>query len=284
LDREPSWRQRGRPQPIDEAEDFPEQASRHRHLGQLERHVSTMSHAVMSWAALRYRLPSDCIEVIFGGLDFEPYSCMSAIESGATRKGIRDEFGIGESARVIGLVGRIVDRQKGQLGLIKSMPQIISAEQSAHLLIVGDGEDLEACRLLANRLNIGQRVTFTGNRGDMPEVMAALDILAVPSLWEEALGFVALEGAASGLPIVAFRSGGLPEAVLDGITGRIAEKGDWDALSALCCELLKQPDLAATMGARGRARAQSMSIESYVEQFISFHERLASRARSPGHR
>jgi glycosyltransferase involved in cell wall biosynthesis len=66
-----------------------------------------------------------------------------------------------------------------------------------------------------------------------------------PSLWEEALGFVALEGAASGLPIVAFRSGGLPEIVLDGVTGRIAEKGDWDALSALCCELLKQPDLAA---------------------------------------
>jgi glycosyltransferase involved in cell wall biosynthesis len=206
------------------------------------------------------------------------------MESDAARRRIREEFGIGKSARVIGLAGRVVDRQKGQLGMIRSMHQIVSTEPSVHLMIIGDGEDLDACRALAKSLNIAQRITFTGARRDMPEVMAALDVLAVPSLREEALGLVALEGAASGLPIVAFRSGGLPEAVLDGVTGRIAEKGDWDALSTLCCELLKQPDLAGTLGARGRARAQSMSIDSYVEQFISFHERLASRVRSPGQR
>ena len=148
-------------------------------------------------------------------------------------------------------------------------------------MIIGDGEDLDACRALANDLNIAQRIIFTGARDDMPEILAALDVLAVPSLVEEGLPFVALEAAASGLPIVAFRSGGLPEAVLDDVTGKLAEKGDWNAFSALCCDLLTQPDRAANMGARGRALARDMSVESHVEQLISFHERLASRVRLP---
>jgi len=234
-----------------------------------------VSEAIKRWASQRYGLRTDHIEVIYGGRDLAPFLRMGAAERTAVRRRIRGELGIEESAGVIGLVGRVLDRQKGQLGMIRSMQRILSATPTAHLMIVGDGEDLDACKALAQRLRLGAHITFTGNRSDMPEVMAALDLLVVPSHGEEGLPFAALEGAASGLPIVAFRSGGLPEVVLDGETGGIADQGDWDSLAALCCKILAHPKLADAMGARGRGRAKAMGLDAYVEAVTALHERFA---------
>ncbi|MFB6817168.1 glycosyltransferase family 4 protein [Streptomyces sp. NPDC056347] len=190
--------------------------------------------------------------------------------------------------RVILCVARLVPR-KGQDTLIRALPLIRRRVPGAVLLVVGKGPDEARLRKLAERHAEGA-VHFAGGvpHDDTPAYYAAADVFAMPcrtrraGLEAEGLGIVFLEAAASGLPVVVGDSGGAPDTVLDGRTGRVVDGTDTEAVAEALTGVLLDPDRAA-MGEAGRAWVEeSWSWEAsarHLNRLLTPVERAPSNAR-----
>ncbi|MEE1822783.1 glycosyltransferase family 4 protein [Streptomyces sp. BE20] len=160
----------------------------------------------------------------------------------------REQRGGGPTGPVILCVARLVPR-KGQDSLIRALPQIRRAVPGATLVLVGRGPDEQRLRDLTRRHTEPGSVVFAGGRehAQTPAHYAAADVFAMPcrtrraGLEAEGLGIVFLEAAASGLPVVAGRSGGAPDAVLDGVTGTVVDGRDDTAVAEAIVRILRTP-------------------------------------------
>lgn len=161
--------------------------------------------------------------------------------------------------RVIVSVGRLVHR-KGQDTLVEAMPSIVAKHPDAHLLFVGVGPHLEYIHKRAVQLNVLSHISFVGRvqYGELPRFISIGEIFAMPSrsrlagLEVEGLGIVYLEASACGLPVVGGISGGAPDALLEGETGFAVDGLKPEAVAEKIIYLLDNPEIAASMGARGR--------------------------------
>jgi phosphatidylinositol alpha-1,6-mannosyltransferase len=176
----------------------------------------------------------------------------------AARAQIRHRHGLGERPTMV-CVSRLVTR-KGQDMLIKAMPLIRRRVPDAALLLVGGGPDRDRLRDLAARAGVTEHVVFTGSVpwSEIPAHYAAGDVYAMPSrtrgrgLDVEAFGLVYLEASATGLPVVAGRSGGAPETVREGVTGHVVDGRDLIELAEVLAGLLADPERAGKLGTAGR--------------------------------
>jgi phosphatidylinositol alpha-1,6-mannosyltransferase len=172
---------------------------------------------------------------------------------------IRARYGL-TGRPVVVCVSRLVPR-KGQDTLIRALPAIRRRVPDTALLIVGPGPYHAKLRRLAEETGVADSVTVTGAVpiGEMPAHFAAGDVFAMPcrtrrgGLDVEGLGIAYLEASATGLPVVAGRSGGAPDAVIDGVTGSVVDGEDVAAVADRVAELLADPAAAAAMGVAGRA-------------------------------
>lgn len=244
-----------------------------RRLARLSCANLAVSSATADWASDTYEIPRNKITVQYRTSDLRRF----LNESEDSRQAVRSELGLAPSARVIVLSGRVVNDQKGHFGTIKVFPEVVRQVPDAHLLIVGDGPDLASCQRLTSDLGLTDRVTFTGLRRDMPEILHACDIAVVPSLCEDAFSSAAVEASASGLPIVVFGVGGLPEAVKDGETGFVVGKEKWSDFAKALVRILEDQVLAERLSQNGRDFARGFRIEVAAEKFVSFHDELVRK-------
>jgi phosphatidylinositol alpha-1,6-mannosyltransferase len=171
---------------------------------------------------------------------------------------LRAELGL-TNKKVIVSVGRLVHR-KGQDHLIESMPAILKVHPDAHLLLVGKGPYLEHLAKLVVKNELQDSVSFIGRiqYAELPAYICCGDIFAMPSrsrlmgLEVEGLGIVYLEASACGLPVIAGKSGGAPDAVIDGTTGLVVDGTNNDEIAKAAIALLSDPSKAQQMGAAGR--------------------------------
>lgn len=168
-----------------------------------------------------------------------------------------------EGKRVILAVGRLIER-KGHRTLIEAMPQILAKVPDAHLAIVGQGPTMSACSRLAQQSGIREHVTFTGPLDDaeVAGLYAVCDVFALPTGTGpngqvEGFGLVFAEAHACGKPVVAGRSGGVVDAVLEGETGLLVEPGDVMAVADAIVSVLTDPILARRLGEAGKQRVES---------------------------
>jgi phosphatidyl-myo-inositol dimannoside synthase len=174
---------------------------------------------------------------------------------------VRSQLGIDADAPVVVSVGRMTPR-KGQDTLVRAWPQVAAQVPRARLLLVGDGPYRPKVQRLAHSLGVQDSVVFTGavKWGGMPAYIDAGDVFAMPSrsrrlgLEVEALGIVALEAAACGLPVLVGNSGGAPDTVLDGQTGHVVDASEPEDVALKTASLLQDPALAMAMGTVGRER------------------------------
>jgi phosphatidylinositol alpha-1,6-mannosyltransferase len=197
--------------------------------------------------------PRAALERLAPGVDtdrFEP--------NPVARAEMRARYGLG-GRPVIVCVSRLVPR-KGQDMLIRALPAIRQRIDGAALVIVGGGPYRSTLDKLVKQYGVDEHVVFTeGVPGDeLPAHHAMADVFAMPcrtrgsGLDVEGLGIVYLEASATGVPVVAGRSGGAPESVRDGETGLVVDGGDVDAIASAVGDVLADPELAAAMGAAGR--------------------------------
>jgi phosphatidylinositol alpha-1,6-mannosyltransferase len=194
--------------------------------------------------------PLAALEHLPSGVDTDLYR-----PDPAARAEIRRRYGLGDRP-VIVCVSRLVPR-KGQDVLIRALPLIQRTVPDAALLIVGGGP----YRGTLEKLAAGNRdVVLTGSVPweELPAHYNAGDVFAMPcrtrgrGLDVEGLGIVYLEASATGLPVIAGRSGGAPETVRDGITGNVVDGRDVENVAERIAALLADPEMAAKMGRAGR--------------------------------
>lgn len=175
----------------------------------------------------------------------------------ARRAEARARFGIPPDAPVLLSFGRMVAR-KGLDRLVRALPAIAEEASDVTLVLAGTGPEEKRLRRLAAR--VPQRVVFAGRvpEAEAPGVYAAADVFVLPvadrwrGLDTEGLGVVLLEAAACEVPCVTGRSGGTPEAVVDGVTGFVVDARDPARLTSAIVRLLRDPVLARRMGGAGR--------------------------------
>ncbi|HKQ25256.1 MAG TPA: glycosyltransferase family 4 protein [Burkholderiales bacterium] len=164
---------------------------------------------------------------------------------------------------VILTVGNLVER-KGHDMVIRSLPAVCQRVPDASYLIVGDGPFKERLDKLAVELGVRNRVIFAGRVSDdeLPDIYAMCDVFAMPSRARlgsydvEGFGLVFLEAGACVKPVVAGRSGGIEDAVDDGVTGLVVDPADARDIGQALVHLLTNKELGARLGQRGRERVE----------------------------
>ncbi len=149
----------------------------------------------------------------------------------------------------------------------------------ARLLMVGTGPDRVQAEEELARLGLAERASFVGPVGEVPELIAIGDLFILPSL-SESFGLAALESLASGVPVIATRTGGLPELIEDGVSGVLAEVAAVDEMGERAIELLSDPVRHRAMALAGRERAMARFPRGEtVGRYIAYYEEVAARAR-----
>jgi len=201
--------------------------------------VIACSH-YMRWEVNRLlEVPAKRIEVVANGVDPTVWQ----VEPAALRAARIRYAGAGP---LIGFAGRLV-YEKGVQDLIAAMPQVRAVHPGLRLIVAGDGPYRRELQEEAHRYNLRRAVSFTGFLGDeLPAVMAATDAMIVPSIYEP-FGMIALEAAATGVPVAAASTGGLKEFVEPGRTGMTFPASNPDALAHIVSRLLSDEVAARRM-------------------------------------
>lgn len=202
---------------------------------------------------------------------------------GHTPGALRRELGIPPAAPLVGVVCR-VDRVKGLEDFIDAAALVVDRHPAARFLVVGPrcadaGEQYVAdLRDRATRRGLDGRLTLTGARSDVPELLRELDVSVLSTL-SEGLSNALLESMAAGTPVVATDVGGNPEVVRDGVTGLLVPPADPPALAAAIGRLLDSPRLAGELGAAGRQLIEDrFTNERMIEQTAELYHRSLARA------
>jgi glycosyltransferase involved in cell wall biosynthesis len=203
-------------------------------------------------------IATDKLRHLGNGIDIDKFSRGRLPDH--TRSILLAELGIPEDRLIIGIVARITFI-KGHGALIDAFAKLQTQFDNLHLLIVGgqlkserDSYQTEV-EAAIDRHQLRDRVTITGMRTDIPELLTTMDILSLPSHWE-GLPRAVIEGMAMELPVVATDIRGCREAVVDGETGLIVPPQDSESLAEALAKLVANPSLRQSFGTAGRKRAE----------------------------
>lgn len=189
-------------------------------------------------------------------------------------RAIRAEFGFAEQAPVVLFVGRLA-AQKCVDDLLKAIDLLQHVQPDLRTLIVGEGPLRERLEEIARAFDLDGRVRFLGHRDDVPRLMAAADIVVLPSSYE-GLPNVVLEAMRFRKPVVATAAPGTTEVVVDGETGVLVPVGNSMLLARAIRDLVRDPALARRLGEAGRARVEAQfRVDTMVAQFAELYENLA---------
>lgn len=202
-------------------------------------------------------------EVIHNGIPYEEFL--------KTHPNAKSEIGLPVDKLIITMIGRI-NPGKGQSFFLEMASRISKTYPQCLFVLVGDPfpgyehiQDEIRMAIKANSLE--ERVSDLGFRTDIPKVLAATDIFVLPSILPDSFPTVILEAMASGIPVVATRSGGASEMVLDGETGFLIPIGDVDKGIQALSNLIENEAMRLEMGKAGRARVLTeYSLEAFEEK------------------
>jgi glycosyltransferase involved in cell wall biosynthesis len=171
-----------------------------------------------------------------------------AVAAGDRARG-RTALGLPEHARVVGTVTRLME-QKAPLDFVAAARRVVGADAGAHVVLIGDGP----LRAEVERAAAGEpRIHLLGFRNDVPDLLAAIDVVVFSSLWE-GLGRALTEAVLAARPVVATAVNGVPDLVVDGQTGYLVPPSRPDLLAERTLAVLGLPDRGASLGAAGAAR------------------------------
>ena len=196
-----------------------------------------------------------------------------------SRDEARRRLGLPRDGFVIGSVGRL-EGQKAPLDLFAAFVPVAVEHPEAHLVYVGEGSWRGELEASIARAGLQRRVHLAGLRRDVPELLRAFDVFALASRYE-GLPRVFPQAMAAGLPIVATRVDGAPDAITPGENGWLVEVGDTAAMAGYLRALARDPALARRMGAAGRARVDEFAVERMVEELAELYATLSAKTGSP---
>ncbi len=212
------------------------------------------------------------IEVIRSGVEVDDFA-----ETDHARASARAALGLDDGVGMIAVIAAL-EYRKGHDVLLEAAAGI--AQPPVHLCFAGEGARAQALRTRADDLGLGDRVTFLGRVDDVRPLLAAADVVAMPSR-HEGLGVAALEAMAAGRPVVASDVGGLPEA-LGPDAGILVRAEDVQALRAALQDVLRDGERSARLGIAARARVRAgFAMAGVAQAMVGVYHRVM--AETDGH-
>jgi glycosyltransferase involved in cell wall biosynthesis len=173
-----------------------------------------------------------------------------------------------------------LEPRKDHATFFKAAQLVLARRPDAQFLLAGDGEPAFRAQLEELAAPLGSAVRFLGSRNDVPALMTLADLVVLSST-TEGLGLVLLEAMRARRPVVATRVGGVPEIVIDRVTGLLVEPRAPDLLAGAMIEVLGDPALAARMGKAGRQRVEAeFTVAAMAAKMSAIYDELLSRERA----
>ena len=206
-------------------------------------------------------VPPERIHVVPTGIDLDRFD--PARVDGSR---IRRELGIEASAAVIGTIG-VLRVLKGIDIFLRGCRAILDRNPAARFLVVGDGPMRREVRALWQALHLEGAAWLLGHREDIPELLAAMSVLVLPSLTGEGNPQVVSQAMAMGVPVVASALPGIMELARDGDTARLFPAGDAQGLADAVCRMLEDGEIRRRMASRGQALARArLSVDAMLDR------------------
>jgi glycosyltransferase involved in cell wall biosynthesis len=234
-------------------------------LRQLARRVDrylAVSREIADELVGRLGWPAEKVEVVYNAVDADRAAVPAP-------PGLREQLG-GSETRPLVLTPARLNAQKGHDTLLEAIAEV----PEALFLLAGDGPERERLEARAAELGLGERVRFLGRREDVPQLLAACDVFALPSLYEGS-SLAVLEAMAAGIPVVSSAIGGTEELIDDGRSGLLVPPGDAPALAAALRRVLGDRQLREELAARARERVDSgLRREQNAERVAAVYREL----------
>ncbi len=190
---------------------------------------------------------------------------------------VRRELGIADEAQVVGTIGRL-NAQKGHRFLLEAAARVLGRLPDARFVIAGDGDLMDDLRRQAHDLDIAGQVVFTGHRTDVPDLLGALDVFCLSSLYE-GTPLALFEAMATGKAIVSTSVDGCREVLEDTGGGMLVPPADPAALADALEQLLASAERRRALAARAREASRLYDVRACVDQMQQLYdELLAGRA------
>lgn len=236
----------------------------------LTTHYIAVSDATKRFGVSQGIMREEKVRVIHNGI---------MLDDKRTKEGnsIREELGLHDHIPVVGVIGRL-ETQKGIAYFIRAAVLAKKEVPEAEFLVVGSGPLHNELQSLAVNLGAIGYVKFVGWRDDIPRILGCMDIVCLPSLWEQ-FPLSVLEALSMERPVVAAAVDGVPEVVLHQKTGLLVPPADPEKLASGVVTLLRNPGLAGDMGREGRKLVESkFSVVQMAGHYRDFFLSLGYRA------
>jgi len=212
------------------------------------------------------KFPAEKVTVIPNGIDTNRFRANLA-----WRSEIRSELNIADEKVVCGIVAALRPEKDHAL-FLRAAKKVADQLPDAHFLIVGDGPMRNEIETLRDKLGLRTKVTLTGSRGDIPQLLAAMDLFALTSK-NEASPVSILEAMSTQLPVIAPRVGSIPDAIDDQENGVVVEASDLDQTAAAMLGLMQDENRRQQFGQSAREKVMAYGS---LESMVSGYEELIS--------
>lgn len=221
-------------------------------------------------------VPDNRIRLVPSGIDFAKFE---GVGGGAHT---RATLGLDARTRIVGNVAALAPH-KSQADLLRAVAGVCRAHADVHVLIVGEGALRGRLERLRDDLGLAERVTFTGFREDVLDILAGFDVFVMSS-YLEGMGTSILDAQALGVPVVATNTGGIPDVVEDGASGLLVPPRDPQALEAAIMRMLADAELRQRCVAEAKRRVSGYDYRRTVYKTLDAYRELCENkpaVRSP---
>lgn len=211
-------------------------------------------------------IPAERIFVVHSGIEAGRFAA-------ASKDHLIPEFNLKGNESIVLNVAHLAGH-KAQQYLVRAVPLVLAKIPTVRFFIVGGGELMGELKALAVSIGLNQELIFTGFRQDVGSFYQIADLFVMSSV-QEGLGTAVIDALALGKPVVATNSGGIPEIIRNGETGRLVAPANPVALAEGIIELLTNPERAKRMASRGqKVVRQKFSVDAMVEKNIEVYQQI----------
>jgi glycosyltransferase involved in cell wall biosynthesis len=230
--------------------------------------IVAVSRAVADWLADEGL--ADRVEVVHNGCQAPAERRLPGVD--------RARFGLPDAGVLVGFFAQLIDH-KGVFDLVEAGVRAMADEPSLGVVFAGEGPAAGRLRDAVDSSPYPDRFFVLPPQPDVWDLLRAVDVVAVPSLWPDPLPRTVMEAMVAGLPVVAYDTGGVPEMVVDGESGFLTAAGDVSKLAEKILQLSGDRVLRARMGAAAAQRAgEGFSLDAHTDRMERVFSRVVERS------
>ncbi len=208
----------------------------------------------------------EMIDIVYDGIDVEQFSRNMDSDY------LYQELGLNPCYPIVGIISALAPH-KDHKTFLQACSHVKKTNHFVQFLIVGDGELRWKLQQMVKRLNMGNNVIFTGFRDDIPQILSIMDVF-VASSYLEGLNTSILEAQSSGVPVIATKTGGIPEIIRDGINGLLVLPKHPDSLAEGIRKLINNKTLSSQLAATAKEDVQRFNKEAMIDATEAIYQRV----------